>query len=520
MSSMHDTPEVTVSRPRLAVGVVAGLAVLKLAIHLATTGRFGYELFVDELYFLACSENLAWGFVDMPPLFPALTALVRATLGDSLLAIRLVPALAGAALVAMAAAVARDLGGGRFAQTVAGLGILVAPIFLVVHSMHTMNALDPLLWTGCSWILIRILQGGDERLWLAFGAVAGVGLLNKHGMAFWGVALVAGLLATPARRHLARRWIWLGGLVALGLFLPNLVWLAANGFPHFEMLANVAAAGRNVELGAGELLLQQVLMHNPAVPVWIAGLAWVLGSREGRPYRLLGVAWIALMAEMVLLDGRAYYPAPAYPVLLAAGAVALERLSTEGAWRRWARPAFVTWAVGAGLLVAPAWLPMLPPESFIRYARTTGITQVRIENHRLGALPQLFADRFGWREMAGEVARVYHALPPEDRSRAAIFGQNYGQAGAIDHYGPALGLPKAISGHLAYHDWGPRGATGEVVIVLDDDRETLETLFETVELAGRVEHPWSMPYQSFDVWVCRDLKVPISELWPRIRNLG
>ena len=501
-------------------GLVAALVAVKVAVHLATTGAFGYGFFVDELYFLACAEHLAWGFVDLPPLFPALTALVRFTLGDSLWAIRLVPTLAGGALVLLAGLFARRLGGGRFAMGLSALAVLVAPIYLVGHSLHTMNALEPLLWTGAAWLLVELLDGRDPRLWLAFGALAGLGLLNKHSTAFFGVGVVAALLATPARRFFRRRWIWLGALVALTVFLPNLLWLVAHRFPHFEMLAAIARDGRDVELSPLAFLAQQALMLHPlSLPVWLAGLLWLLGDRSGRRYRVLGLTYVAVIALMLLLDGRVYYPAPVYPMLLAAGGVALERFMAR-AWGRWARPAYLAVLVAGGILLAPVALPCLPPAVYPRYVAALGIDQPRIETHRLGPLPQLHADRFGWPEMAAEVARVHRSLPPEERARAAVFGQNYGQAGAIDLFGPRLGLPKALSGHLAYHDWGPRDATGEVVIVLDDDRETLARVFESVEWAGRVEHPYSMPYQHFDVHVCRRIRMPLAELWPRLRQLG
>jgi hypothetical protein len=500
------------------LALVGLLAAVKLALHLATTGAYGYSYFVDELYYLACSEHLAWGFVDMPPLFPALTALVRAVLGDSLLALRVVPALAGAALVAMTGLVARELGGGRFAQGIAALAVLTAPLWMALHSMHTMNALDQLFWTAGAWIVLRTVRDDWPQGWLLFGAVCGLGLLNKHSLAFFGVAVVAGLLLTPERRAFRSRWIWLGGLVAFALFLPNLLWMARHGFPHFEMLANIRESGRDVELDPLGFLAQQVLMFNPlALPLWAGGLAWLLFGREGRRYRVLGLAWIAVMIEMFLLDGRPYYPAPAYPMLLAAGGVAWEGwLATRR--RRFAKPAYAAALAVSGAALAPLFAPLLPPETLIRYSEATGHAQPRIENHRLGPLPQLMADRFGWREMAEEVARIYHALPPGDRAKAAIFGQNYGQAGAIDLFGPELGLPKAISGHLTYWFWGPRDYTGEVMIVMDDDRETLEGLFASVELAGRVSHPYSMPYQHFDVWICRGLRMSMAELWPRVKS--
>jgi hypothetical protein len=214
-------------------------------------------------------------------------------------------------------------------------------------------------------------------------------------------------------------------------------------------------------------------------------------------------------------------------MLLAGGAVAFERwlarLGDRGrkpATRRALPGAYAALLLASGALLAPFFAPLLPPETYRAYARALHFEPPRIETHRLGPLPQLFADRFGWPEMAAEVARIYHTLPPEERERAGVFGQNYGQAGAIDLYGPALGLPKALSGHLAYHDWGLRGFDGEVLIVLDDDRETLEGYFEAVDYGGRVEHPYSMPYQHFDVWICRGPKVDFEAAWPSLRQLG
>jgi hypothetical protein len=257
----------------------------------------------------------------------------------------------------------------------------------------------------------------------------------------------------------------------------------------------------------------------PTAVVWGGGLGWLLFAREGRRHRAVGIAYVACLAGLLALDGRVYYLAPAYPMLLAAGGVALERLFVvrRGAWLRRALIA----GIGLlGVVFAPMSLPCMPPETYVRYSRALGFEPPPIETHRLGPLPQLFADRFGWREMAETVAGIYHALPSADRAKAAVFGQNYGQAGAIDMYRATLDLPRALSGHLAYHAWGPPEPPPEVLIVLDDDRETLEALFDSVEHGGFVEHPYSMPYQHFDVWVCRGFKVPLRELWPRLRNLG
>jgi hypothetical protein len=504
---------------RLAPAVWA-LAAVTLAAHLLTTGRFGYEYFVDELYFNACADHLAWGYVDMPPLHAALTALVKATLGDSLLAIRLLPAVAGAALILLTGALARELGGGRFAQFLSALCVAVAPIFLLAYSFSSMNAWEPLLWTGCALVVVRLIDGGDPRLWLLFGLLAGVGLLNKHTMALFAIGIAAGLLATPQRSLLRSRWFWLGAAVALLIFLPNLLWNIREGFPFFELQRAIREDRRNVSLSPLQFLMQQIVMLLPvSAPVWVGGLGWLLLARDVRRYRALGIAYLVMFALLLALDGRVYYLAPAYPILFAAGAVAIE-LRTVARRAAWLRPAIAGLIAITGVVFAPLSLPCLPPESYVRYSRALGVAPPPIETHRLGPLPQLFADRFGWRELAGKVAEIYRRLPAAERPRTAIFGQNYGQAGAIDLYGPRLGLPRALSGHLAYHGWGPPAEDPEVLIVMDDDRPRLEEFFGEVEHAGFHEHRYSMPYQHFDIWVCRKPKVSLRQIWPQLRNLG
>ena len=517
---MNEERDASPTLPRFAAGLVGGLALFELVLLLATTGAFGYGFFIDELYFLACSRHLAWGYVDMPPLMPALTALSRWVFGSSLLAVRLLPSFAGAALVLLTGLVARELGGRRLAQGLAALAVITAPVWMVMFSYQSMNAFEQLIWTGCAWVIVRILRTGNERLWVVFGVLAGLGLENKHTMAFFGVAVVVALLLTRERRTFSRRWIWLGGLAAFIIFLPNLVWIVEHHFPHLQQLEVIRQEGRNVTLSPVAFLAQQVLLVNPlALPLWLGGLAWLLAGREGRRYRLLAFAYLVVLVELLMTNGRVYYTAAAYPMLLAAGGVAAERWLAAGRLRA-VRLVYIAFLVVSGAALAPAFLPCLPPQTFIRYSLLTGINEPRIEHHRMGPLPQLLADRFGWPEMAAEVARVYQTLPAADRAKAAIFAQNYGQAGAIDLYGPKLGLPPALSGHLTYWYWGPRGYTGDIMIVLDDNKATLEKLFDSVELAGHVGHPYSMPYEHFDVFVCRGLREPLAELWPKLKNFS
>jgi len=502
---------------RGAGAIVLALAAVKLLAHLAVASRYG--IFRDELYYLACSEHLAWGYVDQPPLIAAIAWLARHALGESLFALRLLPALAGAFKVVLAGLLARELGGGRWAQGMAALGVLVAPIFLGIDHLLTMNAFEPLFWMGGAWCVARWIRTGDDRLWIGFGVLMGLGLLNKQTTLAFGAAVVAGLLLTPARRAFAKPGIWIGGAAALVLFLPNFAWMARRHFPMLELLENIRRSQRDVALSPLAFLGQQALAQLPlTAPLWIAGVLWLLASREGRAYRCFGWTFVAFEAILIATGGRVYYAAPIFPLYLAAGGVALERWSSgRGRLAAFLRPAYAAAVALGGVLFAPMFLPVLSEEGYIRYAERLGLAQPRIENHELGPLPQVYADMHGWKEMAEATAAVYRGLPAEDRAKAAIFGNNYGEAGAIDFYGPALGLPKAIGGHQNYFFWGPRGATGDVLIVLGEgSRPALESKCRSVEVAAELHDRYAMPYENRPIYVCRG--IALGDLWPQLKK--
>jgi hypothetical protein len=319
---------------------------------------------------------------------------------------------------------------------------------------------------------------------------------------------------------MANRWFLLAGLIAFLVFLPNLIWEIRNHFPHLEQLANIRRNRRNVEFSLFGFLGQQVLGMQPvALPVWAGGLIWLLIGREGRRHRVLGFTWLVTLGLLLATGGRFYYLFPANPILVAAGAVWLESF-LPATRLRWLGPSYAAVILVTGIAIAPILLPILPPETYFAYTRATGLAQPRIENRRaMSPLPQLFADRTGWLEMAETVAKVYFSLPPEERAKAAIFGNDYGQAGAIDMYGPKLGLPKSIGGHLTYWLWGARGYTGDVTIVLGDNRESLDRLFGRVEAAAEVGHPFAMASENFTVFVCREPKGwTFAEIWPRLKK--
>ncbi|MFZ0962599.1 MAG: glycosyltransferase family 39 protein [Terriglobia bacterium] len=506
------------SEKRLAItatALVLCITAAKFLVHLYAGRHYGY--FVDELYYLACSRHLAWGYVDQPPLIALITWLARVLMGGSLPALRLFPAVAGAAEVFLTALIAHELGGKRFAQGLAALAVLVAPAILATDSLLTMNAFEPLFWMGCAYLFIRIVKTGDARLWIWFGVLAGVGLENKYSMLIFGGGIVLGMLLTRERRLLMSPWIWVGGAIAFLIFLPNLVWNVHHHFPFLEVQANIRRSGRDVPLGPLAFFTQEILTMLPlTLPIWLAGLWFFFFSKPGKPFRALGWAWIFTAAVIVTLSPRVYYLYPAFPVLFAGGSVMWEAWLERPRFQR-LKLGYAAWMLVTSAIFSPLAIPVLPPEMYIRYTKALRLQPPKIERWKLGPLPQLYADQFGWEEMTATVARIYNGLPPEIRAKTAIFGQNYGQAGAIDLFGPRYGLPPAISGHQNYFLWGPRDYTGESMIVMAGRQADLERRFASVEKVASVYHPYSMPYEHFDVFYCRGLRQPLKDIWPQVK---
>jgi Dolichyl-phosphate-mannose-protein mannosyltransferase len=502
-----------------ATAMLAGLALVKLLLQFAGIRHYGF--FRDELYYMACGQHLAWGYVDQPPLIAFTAWFARHLLGSSLVSIRLLSVLAGAAVVFLTGILARELGGGRFAQFLAAAAILFAPADLAFDSFLSMNAFEPLFWLVCVWIAVRIVRGSSPRLWLAFGAVAGLGLENKHTMLVFGFALVAGLLLSGEQRLFRSRYLWIGGLIALALFLPNLLWEARHGWPQIEVVRN-AQLYKNVPVSHLRFLGEQVALLDPlALPVWLAGLAWYFFSPQGKRCRFLGWTYLIVLGIFMFLHGKTYYALPVYPLLMAAGGVAFEELAQTRP-RLWLKVPVSAAVILGGFIGVPFGVPVLPVNTFLRYSHVLPYSNlVKTERDAVGVdLPQLYADMFGWENMARTVARVYQNLPAAERADCAILAGNYGEAGAIDYYGPALGLPKALSGHNSYYDWGPRGYSGACVIIFGERSSEFITYFGDVQQAATIVSIHAMPNERYvPVYVCRKPRAPLSVLWPRFKMI-
>jgi hypothetical protein len=453
--------------------------------------------------------------MDFPPAIALIAEAVRATLGDSLLAIRLVPAPAGTALVILAALLARELGGGRWAQALAALGVLASPLFLRSANLFQPVVLDQLAWTVALYALVRLCREERPRWWLLLGSALGAGLLTKFSAAFIGLALLLALLATRRRAWLRTPWPWLAALLALAIGSPGLVGQIRLDFPVLGQMADL----RQVQLERVTPLdfLAGQLLWGPATLVGAAGLVGLLADRRLRAFRVVGWTCVWVFLILMALHGKAYYAGPVYPTLIGAGAVMLERVrgARLGPVLRWGGAAALLLTMSALL---PIGVPILPPAAMARYARAIDASSaLRTNTGEMERLPQDYADMLGWEEQVRAVARVYRSLPALDRARTVLVGANYGEAGALDLFGPRYGLPAVVSPTGSYWFFGPGTKPGEVIVTIGADREDLVPLFDSVEAAGRVTSPWSVAEErDLTIYVARGPHRTLQELWPSL----
>ena len=497
--------------PPFARGAAFALLAATVLVHLPAMSRYGW--FRDELYYVSCAKRLAWGYVDQPPFSIAVLAAWRLLVHNSLVGMRVVPLAAHLVVVWLTMQLARRLGGGAFAQGLAGLGVLGSLIYLGMDHYYSMNALDSVLWAGSALLLLRALDREDALDWAGFGAVVGLGLLNKLSMLWCVAGLLLGVTASERRRLLFTRGPWLAGAIASLLFAPHLLWQVRYGWPTLEFMRN-ATAHKMVAASLPGFLVGQVLGMNPlAAPLWLTGLVRGLRRRAGDAGVVLAVQYVAILALLLAVrTARADYLAPAYPGLLALGGVAFERATAapgRGAWRI----AAAVPPVAGMLTLLPFALPVLAPDAFVRYEAGLGLKPATEEHHRMGALPQHYADMFGWPEFADSVARVAATLTPEERPRAIVIVDNYGEAGALEMFGGGR-LPRIASQHNSWYLWGPPAWDGSVAIFVGRDSAEVARECDDVHVAGMAGHPLAMPYErDMPIVIARHFRPDLAAAW-------
>ena len=504
-------------RPALRLALL--FAGAKLALHFALTlwtTHIGYGYFRDEFYYIACGRHLAWGYVDHGPIVALQARLGELLFGDSVFAIRILSAAAGAAAISLTGILAWALGGSRPAQALAMFGLLVCPQYIIAGGYLSMNSSEPVFWMLCVLALLLLGRSRSPRLlWPVFGLSAGIGLLNKPSMAFFLAAVGLGLLLTPQRHLLRSRWAAAGIALMLLVASPNLLWQVHNHWPTLEFLRNGHTGHTNLPVNPFQFLLAQIATMQPLNAfLWIPGILALLRANLLRHARWLGLTYVFFFAIMLLLHAKSYYLAPIYPAFFAAGAVVLERRFANTASvqrnRIVAFPAFECALLLTSLLLLPMGSPVLRPEAWVRYTTAIHLPRNKSETADADPLPEFFADRFGWQQEVNLVVGAFRSLSAADRQRVCVFGNNYGEAAAIDFLGPGqlagsgLHLPPALSGQNNYWLWGTHGCDPDVSIaVISDTPQAIAKKYRSVEIVGRLDDPWAIPVEHKNVYLLR-----------------
>jgi hypothetical protein len=480
-----------------------------LLLTLVTAGRYGF--YGDELYYFACSKHLDFGYVDHPPLVAVLTLVGSWIFGETIIGLRFLSGLSGAITVLLSARIARTLGGGTMSQSLAALSICFASAFPALCSFFSMNPVDIMLCTLFIHLLMKTITAPSPQKWITLGVLFGTGLLNKYTFLVLGFSLLISFIITKRWDILRSRWMYVGGVLGLMMFLPHVLWQFHYGWPTLEFMRN-ATEYKNLSLSPIAFLSQLVIGLNPfTLPLWLCGLLYLLLSKKMKEYRFLGWALIVFILVYLFQNSKFYYILPVFPFLLSSGAVAIEQFSQRfsTSWPKWAIGSTM---IISGTLLMPLAVPVLPVRQFVSYAKTLGLWNlIRMEKGEGDTLPLHFVYRFGWEELVDSVGRAYDALPQNEKSKCAILASWYGIAGAIDHFGPRHSLPNAICPRNSYWMWGTHHYSGEVVLSVGYNRYFLEKFFDSVERVAIFKNPYA--YDA-EIYLCKKPKSTLDQMWP------
>lgn len=487
------------------------LGALLFALHLATNASYGFHR--DELATVSDARHLAWGYVAYPPLTPFFGRISLALFGASPLSVRVFPALAQSVIVLLAGFMAAEMGGRRRAQIVAALATAVAPFSLVSGALYQYVSFDMLWWVATAYFVVRVLRSGDPRWWLAVGVTVGLGMMTKYTMAFFVTGVLVGLALTSARRQFASGWLWAGVVLSLVIFLPNLLWQIQHHFVTLDFLNSIHA--RDVAMGrANGFIIQQFFVCTCAlaVPLWLAGLWYVFFSRDGAAFRPIGWMYLVPLVLLMIAQGRFYYLAAAYPMLIAAGSVALERWLAGHSERAARIGADVAYAL---LALAAAFGVILLP---------VGAPRSQLWNARPEPINTEYAEELGWPELADSVARVYASIPPEQQAHAAVLAENYGEAGALELYGASRKLPPVLSGVNSFWERGLTAPAPQTVITVGYSPSDASELFAACSVVSHTANKYDVPNEETrrhpDILVCTQPREAWSAMWARMRRFG
>jgi hypothetical protein len=488
------------SPTRTDFALLVCIAAATLLLHLLTASRYGFNR--DELSFLEDARHLAWGYAAYPPLTPFFGRLALALFGTSLVGFRLFSALAQAIGIVLTGCMAKDLGGGRVAQVVAACAAI--PFSLGVGALMHYTSFDYFFWVLTAYFVVRLLKTADPHYFLLVGISIGLGLLAKYTMFFFAAGILGGLLFTGARKYFRTIWPWLGLLASVLIVAPNFFWQVRHHFISYDFLRFLHH--RDVAEGLTQsFLADQFEMTLLFSPLWLAGLCFCLFTREAKQFRVLAWMYLTPLAIFLVGKGRGYYLMPAYSFLYAAGGVWGERWSSKLGSRQ-ARP--IRAAVAAALAIsiagaAAVGLPLAPvPSAWFRAADAMNIT---------------LRDEIGWQDLVSTLAQLRDSLPVESRAHLGILAENYGEAGAINLYGPSRGLPRAISGVNSSWERGYGAPPPQILIIVGFPPAFVEANFDSCRLAAQNTNSLGIVNEETterrDIFLCGPPKAGWPQFW-------
>lgn len=498
--------------------ILLSFILLKLAICLYPM-EYGY--FCDELYYIALSHHLSWGYVDVPPLLPFCLALLRYAIGNSLFAIHLFSAITGVVVAVLAWLMTKKMGGGLFAQFLALISVTLAPYYICQESLCDYDCLDKMFWALALYFVVVLFTSKKEKYWIYFGVAAGLGLMSKFDMLWLGTGVVTALLLTSQRKHFSSPYLWVGGIIALIIVSPYLIWNITHDYLTLEYFKTYGEYTYHTPILTW--IAEHIVALNPLTfPIWGLGIYYFLFNSTGKKYRVLGIAYFIIFALCIILRTKYWLNMPYYVVLLAGGAVFFESLVSSKVVAKNFCTAYIVLTSIISAILIPYVRPVLPMPIFIKYAKFMNriLPEFRNEKNRKQLIiPHQFYYRFGWEETSTEVERVYKSLSEEERKNTLILTRSYGYASALDFYRGKYELPGVICGQLQYYLLIPQDLFEKTTIIsIGFCIEELRRIFYNINQVGVIKADYAYENNQ-PVYLCKGFKIPTKDFKLRIRRI-
>jgi hypothetical protein len=493
---------------RAADPIIIILALINISFHLFVVKNLEYHR--DELLYFSLGQHPAFGYASVPPLIGWISWFMQNVFGYSVFAVRLFPALLSGVMVVLASLMARELSGSRFASVLSCIGLIVSIFFMRSFSLFHPVHIEIFLWTLCIYMIIKYINTQNDKFLIFFGIVAGVALLNKYLCMLLFIGLIVIIPFTKYRDVFRKRMFWTGIAAALLIFLPNLIWQASKGFPVFHHLSELYGT-QLVHMDISTYLTEQLLSPFAGSVLTIAGLIFLLTNKNAAKFRFLGYVAVFVILALLVLKGKSYYSLGVFPFLIISGAVAYDSWIKK-LWIKMTIPVFL---VLITLPVVPIGLPVYNEEGLIKYFNKYGTDLGRrFEDGSIHSLPQDYADMLGWEELTILAKKAYDQA--EDKKACLIYGENYGQAGAITIIGKKYGLPEAISFSESFQYWIPQQFDPDIksMVYINDEEpgEDVKTLFRKVTVIGSISNPDAREFGT-TVYLCEEPVMSFNKFW-------